>query len=149
MTLETFDRTINVNLRGVFLCSTVFARHMLSRGSGGIVMISSMSGNQVVNIPQKQSAYNASKAAVSALAKSFASEWADRGVRVNAVSPGYVNTPLLAQKQHQFAGWLSQTPVGRMGEPAEIAAIITFLLSDEAGYFCGSDVLVDGGYSLR
>ncbi len=122
---------------------------MLAQNSGAIVNISSMSGNHVVNVPQKQCAYNASKAAVTALTKSLASEWADRGVRVNAVSPGYVATPLLARKAHQFRQWLDATPQQRMAEPSEIAAAVAFLLSDESGYFCGSELVADGGYSLR
>jgi NAD(P)-dependent dehydrogenase (short-subunit alcohol dehydrogenase family) len=149
MALEVWDRTLGVNLRGLFITNQAFGRRMLDRRSGVIVNISSMSGNLVVNTPQKQCAYNASKAAVSALTKSLASEWADRGVRVNAVSPGYVATPLLEHKRHQFQQWLDATPQHRMAEPSEIAAAVAFLLSDEAGYFCGSELVVDGGYSLR
>ncbi len=149
MTLEQWDKTMSVNLRGLFITDQAFGVPMLAQGHGVIVNISSMSGNHVVNVPQKQCAYNASKAAVTALTKSLASEWADRGVRVNAISPGYVSTPLLALKQHQFQGWLDATPQGRMGDPAEIAAAAAFLLSDESSYFCGSELLLDGGYSLR
>jgi NAD(P)-dependent dehydrogenase (short-subunit alcohol dehydrogenase family) len=149
MSLDTWDRTLGVNLRGLFITNQAFGRKMLDQRAGTIVNISSMSGNLVVNTPQKQCAYNASKAAVTALTKSLASEWADRGVRVNAVSPGYVATPLLARKKHQFQQWLQATPQNRMAEPAEIAAAVAFLLSDESAYFCGSELVVDGGYSLR
>lgn len=149
MSTEVFDKTLGVNLRGVFLSAQAFGREFLRRGDGSIVLISSMSGNHVVNIPQKQCAYNASKAGVSALARSLASEWTDRGVRVNAVAPGYVETPLLAKKKHQFAEWLQYTPAQRFGEPAEIAGTVAFLLSDDSTYYCGSELLVDGGYSLR
>ena len=149
MTLDEWDRTLGVNLRGLFITNQAFGRRMLAQNSGAIVNISSMSGNHVVNVPQKQCAYNASKAAVTALTKSLASEWADRGVRVNAVSPGYVATPLLARKAHQFRQWLDATPQQRMAEPSEIAAAVAFLLSDESGYFCGSELVADGGYSLR
>lgn len=149
MTLDQWDAVMGVNLRGLFICNQAFAAPMLAAGSGTIVNISSMSGNHVVNVPQKQCAYNASKAAVTALTKSLASEWASRGVRVNSIAPGYVSTPLLAQKKHQFAEWLAATPQGRMAEPAEIASAVAFLVSDESGYFCGSELLVDGGYSLR
>ena len=149
MTPEEFDFTMGINLRGVFFSAQAFGREFLRQGDGRIVLISSMSGTHVVNVPQKQCAYNASKAGVSALARSLASEWASRGVRVNAVAPGYVDTPLLSKKQHQFDEWLAQTPVGRFASPKEIAATVAFLLSDEAGYFHGSELLVDGGYSLR
>lgn len=149
MDLAVWDRTVNVNLRGLFLTCQVFGRKMLEQGKGNIVNISSMSGNHVVNVPQKQCAYNASKAGVTALTKSLASEWAGRGVRVNAIAPGYVATPLLSEKKHQFEQWLSATPQARMAEPSEIASAVAFLLSEEAAYFCGSELLVDGGYSLQ
>lgn len=149
MTLAQWDHTLNINLRGLFITDQAFGRVMLSQGSGAVVNISSMSGNHIVNVPQRQCAYNASKAAVTALTKSLASEWAARGVRVNAIAPGYVATPLLARKQHQFQQWLDNTPQHRMADPAEIAAAVAFLLSEDAGYFCGSELLVDGGYSLR
>lgn len=149
MTLDQWDTTMGVNLRGLFICNQAFAAPMLAAGGGAIVNISSMSGNHVVNVPQKQCAYNASKAAVTALTKSLASEWASRGVRVNAIAPGYVSTPLLEKKQHQVAGWVKATPQDRMAEPSEIASVAAFLLSSESGYFCGSELLVDGGYSLR
>ncbi|TCP54287.1 NAD(P)-dependent dehydrogenase (short-subunit alcohol dehydrogenase family) [Tamaricihabitans halophyticus] len=148
MSAAEFDRVLGVNLRGVFLCCTAFGRAMLAEGAGRIVTVSSMSGNHVVNVPQKQCAYNASKAGVSALTRSLAVEWTSRGVRVNTIAPGYVRTSLLDLKQHQFDGWLSNTPAGRFAQPAEIAKAIAWLLSDEADFCCGSELLIDGGYSL-
>lgn len=148
MEIDLFDRVLGVNLRGVFLTCQTFGRRMLEQGRGQIVAISSMSGNHVVNTPQKQCAYNTSKAGVSALVRSLAVEWGPRGVRVNTVAPGYVETPLLGLKKHQFDAWLSRTPLGRMADPVEVAGTIAFLLSDDARYYCGSELLVDGGYTL-
>lgn len=149
MDLATFDRVLAVNLRGVFLTCQTFGRAMLTRGSGRIVAISSMSGNHIVNEPQRQCAYNASKAGVTALVKSLAVEWGPRGVRVNAVSPGYVDTPLNALKQHQHEQWKQRTVLPRFAQGVEIAAAVGYLLSDEAGFCCGTELLIDGGYSLR
>jgi NAD(P)-dependent dehydrogenase (short-subunit alcohol dehydrogenase family) len=149
MTPEQFDRTMSVNLRGVFLSCQAFGRVMLDQGRGAIVTISSMSGNHVVNTPQAQCAYNASKAGVTALTRSLAAEWGGRGVRVNAVSPGYVATPLLEAMENKYDQWVDGAVLGRMGRPEEIAATVAFLLSDEAGFYCGSELLVDGGYTLR
>lgn len=149
MDTATFDRVLSVNLRGVFLTCQSFGRPMLAQGSGRIVAISSMSGNHVVNEPQRQCAYNASKAGVTALVKSLAVEWGPRGVRVNAVSPGYVDTPLNALKIHQHEQWKQRTVVPRFAETAEIAAAVGYLLSDEAAFCYGTELLIDGGYSLR
>jgi NAD(P)-dependent dehydrogenase (short-subunit alcohol dehydrogenase family) len=145
---DQFARVIAVNLQGVFHVLTAAGRYLLAQGHGTCVAISSMSGNHTVNTPQKQCAYNASKAGVSALVRSLAAEWAARGVRVNAVAPGYIQTELLALKKHQFAQWLEHTPQGRMGSPDDVAAAIAFLLREESGYFCGSELLMDGGYTL-
>ena len=143
-----FDRILGVNLRGVFHCAQAFARPMLAQGDGRIVAVSSMSGNYIVNTPQRQCAYNASKAGVTALVKSLAAEWGPRGVRVNTVSPGYVDTPLLASKADLHQQWKDATVLRRFAEPREIAAAIGYLLSDDAGFCAGTELLVDGGYSL-
>ncbi|HXR22604.1 MAG TPA: SDR family oxidoreductase [Acidimicrobiales bacterium] len=149
MPIELFDAVLGVNLRGLFLSCQAFGRQLLARGGGSIVNIASMSGNYVVNFPQHQCAYNASKAAVTALSKSLAVEWGPRGVRVNAVSPGYVGTPLLAKKAHQFDQWLPGIVLNRFAEPDEVARAVAFLLSTDSGYCCGTELLMDGGFSLR
>ncbi len=149
MPIELFDSVMAVNLRGLFLSCQAFGRQLLARGGGSIVNIASMSGNYVVNFPQHQCAYNASKAAVTALSKSLAVEWGPRGVRVNAVSPGYVGTPLLANKAHQFGQWLPGIVLNRFAEPDEVARAVAFLLSTDSGYCCGTELLMDGGFSLR
>lgn len=149
MTAATFDRVIAVNLRGVFLTCQAFGRSMLEAGEGRMVAISSMSGNHCVNEPQSQCAYNASKAGVTALVKSLAVEWGPRGVRVNAVSPGYVDTPLNALKAQHHEHWKDRTVLGRFARPDEVASAVGYLLSDEAAFHCGTELLMDGGYTLR
>jgi len=148
MGLAVWQRTIGVNLTGVFLTCQRVGRVMLEQGGGRVVTIASMSGAHVVNSPQQQVAYNASKGGLVAMTKSLAYEWADRGVRVNALSPGYVDTPLLGSKHDLHEQWKSVTPLRRFAEPAEVAAATGWLLSDEAAFCCGTEMLMDGGYSL-
>jgi len=107
-----------------------------------------MSGAHVVNVPQRQVAYNASKGGLVAMTKSLAYEWIGRGVRVNALSPGYVDTPLLGSKHELHEQWKSVTPLRRFAQPAEVAAAVGWLLSDEAAFCCGTEMLMDGGYTL-
>lgn len=151
--LDTTDadwrRVLDVDLDGVFWCARAFGRGMIERGRGSIVNIGSMAGDIVVH-PQGQPAYNAAKAAVAMLTKSLAAEWAKRGVRVNAVAPGYTATELTLlgrSKPDWFQTWLDRTPMGRLGEPDEIAAAVLFLASDAASFMTGSIVAVDGGYT--
>ena len=149
VTDEHWLNVIDVNLNGLFWCCRAFGRHMLAAGRGSIVNIGSMSG-VIVNKPQPQAYYNASKAAVHHLTKSLAAEWGARGVRVNAVAPTYINTPLTAfakANQPMLDAWIDGTPMARIGEPDEIAAVVMFLASDAASLMTGSIVLADGGYS--
>ena len=149
MPIEQFEAVLAVDLRGVFLSCQAFGRRLLDSSGGSIVNVASMSGNCVVNFPQHQCAYNASKAAVTALTKSLAVEWGPRGVRLNTISPGYVDTPLLSLKPHQFEQWKAGVVLGRFAEPVEIARAVAFLLSTESSYCCGTELVIDGGYSLR
>ena len=145
---ERWLNVLDVNLNGTFWCCRSFGKRMLSAGKGAIVNVGSMSGF-IVNRPQEQSHYNASKAAVHHLTKSLAAEWGARGVRVNAVAPTYINTPLNAfvkSKPEMYNAWIGGTPMARMGEVDEVASAVLFLASDAASLMTGSIVLVDGGY---
>ena len=146
---EHWLNVIDVNLNGTFWCCRAFGRRMLEAKSGAIVNIGSMSGF-IVNKPQEQCYYNASKAAVHHLTKSLAAEWGARGVRVDAVAPTYIATPLNAfvkSNPQMYDAWIGGTPMARMGEVDEIASVVLFLASDAASLMTGSIVLVDGGYT--
>lgn len=111
--------------------------------------IASMSG-LIVNRPQPQADYNAAKAAVIHLTRSLACEWAEAGVRVNSVSPGYIGTEMTKKgmaTQGWGETWLDMTPMKRMGTPTEVAHVVWFLASDAASYCTGSNLAVDGGYT--
>ncbi|MCS4247547.1 SDR family NAD(P)-dependent oxidoreductase [Pseudomonas sp. BIGb0164] len=149
MTDEEWDKVITVNLTGVFRTCRGFGRRMLEAGRGSVINIGSMSG-QVVNVPQPQCHYNASKAGVHQLTKSLAVEWATRGVRVNAVAPTYIETPLLHGLESQpglIQRWLDMTPAGRMGQPHEVASLVQFLASDASSLLTGSIINADAGYT--
>jgi len=146
---EEWRQVMEVNLNGLFWCCRTVGKHMLERGKGAIVNIASMSG-VVVNKPQPQAHYNASKAGVIMLSKSLAAEWASRGVRVNAVSPGYIGTELTRRGMSNpewHKAWLELTPLGRVGELSEIAHAVWYLASDAASFATGTNLVVDGGYT--
>jgi NAD(P)-dependent dehydrogenase (short-subunit alcohol dehydrogenase family) len=149
VTDELWLNVNDVNYNGVFWCNRAFARHMLKAGRGSIVNIGSMSG-YISNRPQKQTYYNASKAAVHQMTSSLAAEWADRGVRVNAVAPTYIETAMTTYR-HDNAGmidvWLRDTPMHRMGKPDEIASVVHFLASDASSLLTGTTVVADAGFT--
>ncbi|OKH88669.1 SDR family NAD(P)-dependent oxidoreductase [Thalassospira sp. TSL5-1] len=146
---EHWRNVIDVNLNGTFWCCREFGKQMLDKKRGAIVNIGSMSGF-IVNKPQEQAYYNASKAGVHHLTKSLAAEWGARGVRVNAVAPTYIATPLnefVKSKPEMYDAWINGTPMARLGETHEIASVVLFLASDAASLMTGSIVLADGGYT--
>ncbi|SLN53927.1 2,5-dichloro-2,5-cyclohexadiene-1,4-diol dehydrogenase [Aquimixticola soesokkakensis] len=147
---QSWRRTMGVNVDGVFFTAQSFAKRMKAAGRpGSIVMISSIAGFRVVK-PERHAAYGTSKAAVAHLASLLGVEWAPHGIRVNALAPGYTATQILKKAQESdpemMANWLSQVPIGRLLEPAEIANGVAFLLSDLASGVTATTLSVDGGY---
>lgn len=147
MSRAQWQRMYDVNVTGLFLCCQAEARVMLAAGSGSIVNIASMSG-VIVNRGLMQAHYNSAKAAVIHLSKSLAMEWAQRGVRVNAISPGYTATPMNTRPEmvHQTRAFEEQTPMGRMAGVDELVGPAVFLSSKAASFCTGVDLLVDGGF---
>ena len=151
MSLEDWQEVIDINLTGVFLCSQAVAKEMIDNGGGSIINISSMSA-EIVNYPQPQCSYNASKAGVSQLTKSLAAEWAKHDIRVNAIAPGYMKTELTAEileknperKEH----WIEPTPMKRMGKPEELKGVAVYLASEASSFMTGNIMNIDGGYTL-
>jgi NAD(P)-dependent dehydrogenase (short-subunit alcohol dehydrogenase family) len=149
MSEEDWNRIIDINMKGVFLCSQAAAITMIPQKSGSIINIGSISG-RAVNVPQKQGIYNTSKAGVIMLTRSMAVEWAPYGIRVNCISPGYIKTEMtLSTMAHLFPTWESLTPLERLGQPEELRGALLYLASDASSYMIGHDMIIDGGYTVR
>ena len=149
MTYQQWLKNMDVNINSVFLTDTIAGKYMLAHGGGSIINTASMSGH-IVNVPQPQCAYNASKAAVIQLTKSLAVEWAKRGVRVNCISPGYIGTELVLAAPHLRAlidQWNAIAPMGRLGKPEELESICVYLAGDTSTFTTGSDFIVDGAFT--
>jgi NAD(P)-dependent dehydrogenase (short-subunit alcohol dehydrogenase family) len=151
MSKEQWDKVIALNLTGVFLCAQAEGRVMLEAGYGKIINTASMSGH-IANTPQKQSAYNASKAAVIHLTRTLAAEWAPHGIRVNSISPGYTRT-LLVEKllatpegQKMMPTWMGMTPARVMGEVTDLQGAAVYLAGETSDFMTGNDLIIDGGY---
>ena len=149
MTYAQWLKNMDVNVNSIFLTDTIAGRYMLAHGGGSIINTASMSAH-IVNVPQPQCSYNASKAAVIQLTKSLAVEWAKRGVRVNCISPGYIGTELVLAAPHLRAlidQWNAMAPMGRMGKPEELESICVYLAGDTSTFTTGSDFIVDGAFT--
>lgn len=147
---QDWKDVIEINLSGLFYCCQAVAPHMIERQSGRIINIASMSG-LIANRPQAQASYNASKAAVIHLTKSLAAEWAPHNIRVNAIAPGYMDTPMARPffEDPEYGGrWIDAIPLRRPGRPEELAPIAILLASEASSYMTGATVVVDGGYTI-
>jgi len=145
---EEWRSVWDVNVDGLWRCSRVVGTQMVGRGTGAIVNIGSISA-QIVNRPQMQPAYNASKAAVHQLTKSLAAEWAPHGVRVNALAPGYVKTEMAPVDRPEFRRhWIEDAPMQRYAVPDELGPSLVYLASDASSFVTGTVLVVDGGYTL-
>lgn len=172
---EGFRRLVDINLTGSFLVARAAARVMMGMGmsssssssplplpssgggggggggrGGSIINLSSIAGTRVLH-PQQQCAYNASKAAVLQLSRSLAAEWAPHHIRVNTISPGYMDTALNreAMLESQKDHWCRMTPMGRLGLPGELNGAAVWLSSEASGFVTGAEMLVDGGYACH
>ena len=149
MTVELWDKVMDVNAKGVFLGTKTAIPHMKEAG-GSIVNISSISG--IVGQDNVNAGYNASKGAVRIFTKAAAVQYAKENIRVNSIHPGPIATPMTAEGRadpERVALTLDRTPLGRYGEPEEVANAVLFLASDEASYVTGSEIVVDGGYTAQ
>ncbi|WP_251024250.1 SDR family oxidoreductase [Arthrobacter sp. ISL-65] len=150
MPLAQWQKVYDIDVTGVFLSCQAEGRAMLRNGGGSIVNIASMSGS-IVNRGLLQAHYNSAKAAVIHMSKSLAMEWAERGIRVNALSPGYTMTKMNSRPEmvHQMQLFADETPMKRIADPSEMAGPAVFLLSDAASFCTGIDLLVDGGFCAQ
>lgn len=147
---EEFDRVNAINLRGIWSCMKYELRHMREQGSGAIANTSSLGG--IVGIAGR-AAYHASKHGVLGLTKSAALEYAARGIRINAICPGIIDTPMVADMKTREADamkeLMKEVPIARLGRPEEIASAVLWLCSPGAGYVIGHALVVDGGYTIH
>lgn len=149
MTYAQWKKNLSVNLDSVFLTDTIAGKYMLAHGGGSIINTASMSAH-IVNVPQPQCAYNASKAGVIQLTKSLAIEWAKSGVRVNSISPGYIGTDLTLSSETLkplIAKWNELAPMGRLGRPEELESICVYLAGNTSTFTTGSDFVIDGAFT--
>ncbi len=151
MTYTDWQRMIKIDLDSVFLCAQAEARHMIKNNYGKIINTASMSG-YIANYPQGQSHYNTAKAGVLSLTRCLGTEWAEKGIRVNSLSPGYTRTSLVADLLKTALGkkvspiWLARIPQNKMAEVTDLQGAVNFMASEASDYMTASDIVVDGGY---
>jgi NAD(P)-dependent dehydrogenase (short-subunit alcohol dehydrogenase family) len=144
-----WDQVIDINLRSLWRMCQAAGRHMKEAGGGTIINVGSIS-SIIVNRPQWQPSYNASKAAVHQLTKSLAAEWAPFNIRVNAIAPGYVKTEMSPVDEPRFRqNWIMDAPMRRYALPDEIAPTVVYLASGASSFMTGSVIVIDGGYTLH
>lgn len=146
--IADWREVIDVNLTGEYIMARAAAKIMADNQiHGSIINMASMSGT-IANIPQWQCSYNASKAGVIHMTRSLALEWAQYGIRVNSLSPGYIATPMSVDTPQELKdAWTPLMPMHRMGKPEELIPAVLYLASDASGYTTGSDIIVDGAYT--
>ena len=145
---EEWRKTIDINLNGAFYCAKAASKEMIENGGGSIINISSMSAF-IANYPQKHVDYQASKAGMEGMKTNLASEWAEYGIRVNNINPGYIETDILTEDTEMREIWKEEMLFDEFGEPDDIAALAVYLASDASSYVTGSSILIDGGYTVR
>ncbi|KAF2733421.1 NAD(P)-binding protein [Polyplosphaeria fusca] len=147
MAPSEWRRTHDINLTGTFICAQAVARHMVEQGTGGSIVLTASISAHHTNFPQPQAAYNSSKTALLSLCRSLAAEWARYGIRVNTLSPGYMDTVLNEGEGLERARdmWNARNPMGRMGDPWELTGPLVMLCSNAGRYVNGADIIVDGG----
>jgi NAD(P)-dependent dehydrogenase (short-subunit alcohol dehydrogenase family) len=146
--IAEWRQVIDINLTGEYLVSRAAGALMIKKHiKGSIINMASMSGS-IVNVPQWQASYNASKAGIIHMTRSLAAEWAQYGIRVNSLSPGYIATPMSVDTPQELKDtWMPLIPAHRMGDPEELVGAVIYLAADSSGYTNGSDLIVDGAYT--
>jgi len=149
--LEDWTRVIDINMNGVWYMSQIVGRVMIRQNKGNIINLASMSAF-IVNSPQGQVSYNAAKAGVVHMTRSLAAEWVGYNIRVNSISPGYMDTDLVHKTLEEDGPWarrwLDLTPMKRAGRPEELGPLAVYLASDASSFMTGSTVVIDGGYMV-
>lgn len=152
MSEDEWDQVMDINLKGLFFCTKFAGQRMIDAGGGSIVNISSISAF-IANHPQPQVSYNASKAGVEGFTHQLAEEWAEHGIRINNINPGYVWTDILEgvteDDPEMVEEWFDGMLMDEMARPEDIAPLAVFLASEASWYMTGSSVVIDGGYTVR